>query len=274
MNYAETLERRIQSRHVGWLDIRSTLQHFALINYAVPIDRLTRHIPREHFEVVPFEVDGQTCGLLSVVPFLDEDFHYPRLVPFAKFRFGQTNHRVYVTHRRSGEHAVWFFGTTLGSWLVHCARLLWRIPWHRAKYDIDCVLDESTGRYRRFAMQVDSSWCPSEIELQHTGEPMPLLEGFTSMPQQQLVLTHPVDGYFRRLDGSLGTYSIWHEEIALTQARAKRLYFGLYEQLGILSREEMMRPHSVLICPKTEFVVHMPPRRYVDAATRPGAAPS
>ncbi|MEC7584850.1 MAG: hypothetical protein VYE77_11080, partial [Planctomycetota bacterium] len=86
------------------------------------------------------------------------------------------------------------------------------------------------------------------------------------------VLTHPVEGYFHRLDGALGTYSVWHEMIALTQARATKLYFGLYEQLGILSREEMMRPHSVLICPETEFVVHMPPRRYI--GDRPGATPS
>ena len=251
------------------MDIRSTLQHFALISYAVPIDRLTPHIPTEHFEIAPFEIEGQTCGLISVVPFLDEDFRYARLVPFAKFRFGQTNHRVYVTNRQTGEHAVWFFGTTLGSWLVHCARLLWRIPWHHAKYDFGCVFDEATGRYQRFVVQAQSSWCPTDIELQHTAEPMPLLEGFASMEQQQLVLTHPVDGFFRRLDGSLGTYSVWHEEIALTQAHATRLYFGLYERLGIMTREEMMRPHSVLICPTTEFVVHMPPRRF-----DPGRAPS
>jgi len=149
-SFSDALARRIADRHLGWLDVRSKLLHFALINYAVPIDRLRPHIPEAHFEIVPFEIGGQTCGLLSVVPFLDDDFHYARLAPFAKFRFGQTNHRVYVIDRSTREHAVWFFGTTLGSRLVHCARTLWRIPWHHATYHIDCQYDSEARRYRSF----------------------------------------------------------------------------------------------------------------------------
>ncbi|NJN05593.1 MAG: hypothetical protein HC814_03245 [Rhodobacteraceae bacterium] len=45
---------------------------------------------------------------MSAVPFLDLDFHFDRVLPFAKFVFGQTNYRVYVIDRRTGEHAVWF----------------------------------------------------------------------------------------------------------------------------------------------------------------------
>lgn len=59
--------------------------------------------------------------MLSVVPFLDDDFHDAQLAPFAKFRFGQANHRVYVIEQATGKHAAWFFGTTLGSWLRRLA---------------------------------------------------------------------------------------------------------------------------------------------------------
>ena len=259
--FSDALARRIADRSLGWMDVRTKLQHFALINYAVPIDRLRPHIPEAHFEIVPFEIDNQTCGLLSIVPFLDDDFHYPRLAPFAKFSFGQTNHRVYVIDRSTGEHAVWFFGTTLGSRLVHFARSLWRIPWHHAAYDVDCQYDPDAGRYRRYRFDVKSDWCSCDIELEDTGEPVPLLEGFDSIEQQQLILTHPIEGFFYRLDGSLGTYSVWHDEIALTTAHATRLHFSLYERLDILSSDEMTRPHSILVCPETLFEIHLPPRR-------------
>ena len=198
--------------------------------------------------------------LISIVPLLDQDFNYPRLAPFAKFSFGQTNHRVYVIDRSTGEHAVWFFGTTLGSRLVHLARSLWRIPWHHAGYDIDCSYDPAAGRYRQYRFDVRSDWCSCEIELEDSGEPMSLLEGFDSIEQQKLVLTHPVEGFFYRRDGKLGTYSVWHDEIPLTMASASDLYFSLYEDLEILDRDEMAKPHSVLLCPETLFEIHLPPR--------------
>lgn len=260
-NPAAVLDRRVSDRQTGWLDIRSTLLHFALINYAVPIERLLPHIPQDRFEIARFEIGGRSCGLLSVVPFLDDDFHFSRLAPFAKFRFGQTNHRVYVIDRTTGEHVVWFFGTTLGSWLVHCARSLWRIPWYSAQYNFDCDFDPAEKRYRRYRFDVQSDWCSCEIELRHDGTPLTLLEGFESVDQMKLILTHPVRGFFHRLDGSLGTYSVWHREIPLTMARAEQLYFSLYERIGLLSRDEMMRPHSILVCPETLFEVHMPPHR-------------
>ena len=260
-DYEELLARRIKDRHVGWMDIRSKLLHFALINHAVPIDRLRLHIPDSNFEIVPFEVDGRTCGLLSVVPFLYDDFHYARLAPFAKFRFGQTNHRVYVIDRATGEHVVWFFGTTLGSWMVHCARMLWKIPWYPAKYDFQCSYDDAAGRYRQYELHVASKWCSCEISLEDSGEPAGLLDGFETLEQQKLVVTHPTEGFFYRRDGSVGTYSVWHDEIPVTTGRASHLYFSLYERLGIMTREDMLNPHSILICPETVFDVHMPPRK-------------
>ncbi len=256
---ADILAARLVPPKLGWLDIRSQLRHFALITYAIPIERLQRDLP-ERFEVVPFEIGGRTCGLLSVVPFLDDDFHFARIAPFATFRFGQTNHRVYVRDRRTGEHVVWFFGTTLGSWVVNIARTLWRIPWHRGRYTIDCTFDEAAGRYSEYRFEVDSDWCRCEIRLEDTGQAMTLAEGFTSRDEMVLVLTHPVEGFFTRLDGRLGTYSVWHEQIPLTIGRAGHLYFSMYERTGLLTRDEMQHPHSVLICPQTEFVVHMPPR--------------
>ena len=258
--FSEELDRRIADRRLGWMDVRTKLRHFALINYAVPIDRLRPHIAEERFEIVPFNIGNQTCGLLSVVPFLDVDFHYPRLAPFAKFNFGQTNHRVYVIDRSTGQHAAWFFGTTLGSRLVYLARSFWRIPWHYGSYDIDCKYDSEAGRYRQYRFDIRSPWCSCEIELEDSGKPMALLDGFDSIEQQKLVLTHPVEGFFYRIDGRLGTYSVWHDKIPLTTANASSLYFSLYERLKILSRDEMARPHSVLLCPQTLYEIHLPPK--------------
>lgn len=258
MDSRTLLSQRIADRRSGWLDIRSELLHFALITYALPAERLRPHIhPR--FEIDTFPIDGRPQALMSAVPFVDQDFSYYRIAPFLKWRFPQTNYRVYVTDRKTGERCVWFFGTTLGGRIVGLARWLWRIPWHYASYLFDCRYDPSAGRYERFRFAHHSRWASAEIDVVDTGTPAGLLPGFQDMDEQVLVLTHPVTGFFYRLDGQLGTYSVWHEEIPLTVGKAQGLYFSLYEQLGLLSRAEMLQPHSVLICPRTTFEVHLPP---------------
>ena len=98
------------------------------------------------------------------------------------------------------------------------------------------------------------------IDLEDTGEPVSITGGFQDLDHQTLILTHPVDGFYYRLDNRIGSYSVWHEEIQLTTGHARQLYFSLYERLGLLSRAEMAQPHSVFICPKITFDVYLPPR--------------
>ena len=202
----------------------------------------------------------QPYAFLSAVPFVDVDFHFARLAPFAKFRFAQTNHRVYVIDRHTNQHVVWFFGTTLGSRVVHLAQTAWRIPWHYARYQVDCALDETTGQYTRFQYRATCDWCETEIDITHDKQAVGIPPGFTSMDEANLVLTHPVQGFYFRRDGYLGGYRVWHDVIPMTTGSANHLYFSLYEHLGILSREEMQTPHSIFICPEIEFDIYLPPK--------------
>jgi hypothetical protein len=253
------LDRRLAPRPMGRWVVRSGLVHFALVNYALPCERLVPHIPQDRFEIPEFDIGGRRMAMMSAVPFLDFDFHFESL-PFARFTFGQTNYRVYVIHRATGEHAAWFFGTTLGSATVAIPRLLWRLPWHYARYQVDCRLDAAAGRYERFHYSVRGKWASAEVDVEDTGQPVDTAEGFGSRDETMLILTHPVDGYFRRGDGRLGHYSIWHREMRITSAIPRRLYFSLYERLGLLSADEMARPHSVYLCPEIEFQIHLPPQ--------------
>jgi hypothetical protein len=258
----EALERRLAPRPHGFLDIVSTLRHFAIVTWPVPPERMAPHLP-DRFELELFEVDGRPAALVSAVPFIDEDFHFARLLPFVKLRFGQTNYRAYVKDRASGERVVWFFGTSLSSWTVWPARLLWRIPWHHARYRTIHDFDEASGRYRAFRYAIASRWCDTDLDLVDSGEPVTEGAGFGDEHEWRLVLTHPVEGFFRRLDGRLGTYSVSHDVLGLTRGEARTAYVSLFERLGLLSRAEMERPHSVLLCPRTVFHIHMPPRAVI-----------
>jgi Uncharacterized conserved protein (COG2071) len=252
------IEENLRRRPHGALTISTRLRHFALINYAVPVEKLTPWIP-EDFEIETFEDQEHRFGLISVVPFVDEDFRFINILPNAKFTFAQTNHRIYVRHRSTNRKAVWFFGTTLGSRLVAFPRMLWKLPWHSAKYRTNFDYDATAKKYKLFEFTIDSRWCGGHINLEDVGTPVPLLRGFKDYDEMKLILTHPIDGYYFRRDGKVGSYSIWHEEMHFTQAKPRALYFELYERLKIMSRSEMESPHSVLICPNAEFRIQLPP---------------
>jgi hypothetical protein len=260
-DYRALLNRRLRPHRDGWLDVYSTLKHFALITYALPKSRLEPHIPADRFEIAEFDIGGERRAMLSVVPFLDVDFHFVRLFPFLKFRFGQTNHRVYVIDKATGEPGVWFFGTTLGSPLVHIARALWRIPWHHARYQVDCHYNAAAHRYDTYRYMVASDWCSARVHIEDTGTPVALTEGFATLDEMRVILTHPVDGYYRRTDGILGMYAVRHAAMQGTTGRAVDLYFSLYERLGILSAEEMQHPHSIFLTSEIAFSILLPPRR-------------
>lgn len=255
---ADIIRERLQDVPTRWLDISTVLRHFALITYALPAERLRPHVP-ERFEIVEFDLEGEKRALLSAVPFWDENFSFVCL-PFLRFSFGQVNHRIYVRDRETGENAVWFLGTTLGSGLVRPARALWRIPWHTSRHHENCDYDSESRHYREWRMDVDSSWCSARIELRDTGEAMRLMPGFQSMDELVLILTHPVNGFFYRTDGKVGTYSVRHDIMNLTMAEPVDLHFSLYERLGLLTASEMLKPHSILLCPEIRFAIQMPPR--------------
>jgi hypothetical protein len=251
-----TLQSRLHRPPPNLLDIHTTLQHFALINYAVPAERLQPYIP-ERFEIPEFGINGRPLALLSIVPFIDTHFRYIRIAPWFKLRFAQTNYRVYVIDRQTNQHVVWFFGTTLGSPIVFLARSLWHIPWYYGRYKTS--FRHENGRYTQFQYRTESKWAAAEVDIEDTGQPLAVQPGFDTLEEMQLILTNPVAGFYYRMDGRLGSYTIWHDLMEMTLAQPRKLHFALLERLKILTQEEMNRPHSIFITPTIDFDIHLPP---------------
>lgn len=247
------LRERLRPVRPGLLDIATVLRHFVMVTYSVAPDRLASHLPEGVFTPEILRINNRDRALVSAVFFIDEDFRFVRL-PYPRFRFAQTNYRTYVRRVDNNKPAVWFFGTTLGGWPVHVARKLWRIPWHPGRYTTSMK-----GNPVRYQYRVESSWAPADIDIVDTGSPLRSAPGFPSSHHLELILTHPVEGFFRRLDGRLGTYSIRHPLMAMTHGRAQRLSIPLFSTLGLLDEDKQATPHSIAICPRVPFHILMPP---------------
>lgn len=241
------------------IDVVSGLEHFAIVTYAIPPERL-RPLVHERFDLDSIKMDGKSRALVSVVPFLDRDFHFAR-APWLRFCFGQTNYRAYVMDTETGKRGVWFFGTTLDSWTVAMPHYLWSLPWYRGRTRFTCQYDVAARRYTDYRAVTLSAWGPAMLELTDTGMPPAEIPGFTDLETAAIVLTHPLDGFFYRRDGALGSYSVWHDRLQPTVGHIVHAQIGLFDRLGLVPFAEQLQPHSVLIQPLTEFAIFLPPVR-------------
>ncbi len=242
------------------IDAVSDLEHFAIVTYAIPPERL-RPLVHQRFDLdCVAGAGGELRALVSMVPFLDRNFHFARL-PWLCFRFGQTNYRAYVIDRATGKRGVWFFGTTLDSWSVVFPRYLWKLPWHRGRTRFSCHYDACSRRYMRYRVAARSEWAPVRLELADSGLAPVKMTGFLDLDLAAVILTHPFNGFFYRRDGALGSYRVWHERLNLTAGRVVQAEIGLFDRLGLVPFAEQDSPHSVLIQPRTEFSIYLPPKK-------------
>jgi hypothetical protein len=167
-----------------------------------------------------------------------------------------------VVDSETGRRLVWFFGTSLDSWSVVVPRYLWQLPWHRGRIRFDCELDSGGQRYERYRMTTRSDWAALELELEDSGLPVSELVGCDDLEAGLVILTHPLYGVFYRRNGSLGSYSIWHDRLQLSIGKCIRARFDLFDRLGVVPFADQLTPHSVLLQPRTEFTIYLPPRSY------------
>ena len=251
----------------GGMDAETTLRHFAIITYMVEPERLRPFIPPRFQLACVQDAGGAEKALVSIVPFVDVDFHFVRL-PWIKWRFGQTNYRAYVVDSRTGEQAVWFFGTSLASVTNVWPRFAWKLPWHRARMQFDCAWDGDNGRYAYYRLRTQSRWAPAQVELADTGQPPHSLMGFDSLEAGLVLLTHPLKGFYYRRDGRVGSYTIWHDRLRVSNGRLLRASFPLLDRLGLVPEGDLNRVHSVLLQHSTVFTIYLPPS--VETTTNEG----
>ena len=257
MNPLTFTDELLARQPTSGIDVVTTLSHFAIVTYRVAPDVLRRHIhPR--FEPDLIDCGGGEAALVSVVPFVDQDFRLARF-PWLKGRFGQTNYRAYVTDTETGEHAVWFFGTSLDSPAVFVPRHLWKLPWHKASIRFDCEYDARLGRYRSYRMVTNNSWADALLELEDTGAAPSALDGFADLETGLVLLTHPRRGYYFRRDGRLGSYAIWHSRLRPTVGRVVEARFDLLNRLELVASGDVSSVHSVLMQHQTDFTIYLPP---------------
>jgi len=260
VNFTQELQNRVKNRKKhSLIDMNTLLEHFVIISYKVPVNRIKHLIP-EPFKLWTFVEDNVEYALISAVNFKDTDFSLSRILQFIKFNFYQTNFRTYIIDKTNNSHCAWFFGTTLGSKTSLIPNKIWKMPWERGKYTEDIRI--KNGIYNKYELEFKSKQGIGKVSLVSTTTKMKIHSGFTSLDEQLLILTHPVIGYYYLKNKEIGTYEIWHPKMDLCEGKLDDAYFELFNKLNLLDKKEMKHPHSVLIINEIEFDILLPPKKY------------
>jgi uncharacterized protein YqjF (DUF2071 family) len=233
-------------------DVLTTLADFAMVTWAIDPAAVACHLAPGFEPDVRVLDDGRRVAMVSAVAFRDLDFRFA-IAPWLRLWMGQTNYRTYVI--RNGQRCAWFFGTSLTRPFVAIPRLWWKLPWHAAHMRFDVGWDGE--RCTHYELTTRSRWGPAELVLEGSDRPMGRLDGFADAEETLVVLTHPLEGFYYRTDGRVGSYSIWHAPLDLAHARVATSRFPVLERLGLVTIGQPV--HSALVQRRTEFLIRLPP---------------
>jgi uncharacterized protein YqjF (DUF2071 family) len=229
--------------------MRVSLQHFAMVTYRVPAERLRQNIPQTLELDTRIDQVGNEYGFVSAVMFQNTDFR-AFSIPWPRLTFLQINYRTYV--RYHGNPAVWFFLMVQQSFVANLYRAILKTPTYVAPIQLN--YERQVQGYRSYCLDSDSPQHRLHVDIE--GTDVPLVSDVTLGTPEEMVrfFTDRFEGYFYETSTRrISCLPVWHESINPQPGRPRRITIGLFEQLGILLPEEKPEPIQVLLQPNIHF---------------------
>lgn len=224
---------------------RLSMRDFAIVTFAVDPERLSALLPHS-FEPDAFTLDDRSeAAFVSMVSFRVQSL-WGGGIRFP-LNYVQANYRAYV--RRHGQRCVWFFGSTVGSFIAEVPRILIGAPWYRGKSSIDAAWD-GTG-YSSYAFSNRGDWGSAHVSCSGSQPLAARLDGFADLDGTLEVLGSPRSGFAQRRDGSLLELRVEHDVLSPLLGSAAEARFSVFENLNLCGVSAV--PHSVLLQRETTF---------------------
>ncbi|MDP9067607.1 MAG: DUF2071 domain-containing protein [Actinomycetota bacterium] len=229
------------------------VENFALITHAVPVERLRRVVP-DRFTLETFESEcGREIGFISASSFCNHQIHWSA-ARYPAHDFDQSTFRTYVTHR--GRRGAYFFGTYVSTRASFIAQIAVAANTHLAEFDVDIDLQEDG--YASYSSRAVTAQGELHFELEARGAPEAKPPFATGLEHSEFI-TYRLHGFSRPPLGGVSYGPIEHRHMDPWSGQLISGRFDMWEELGLLPRDEWDTPFSVLVEPSVRFTLH-PPR--------------
>lgn len=229
------------------------VENFALINHAVPAERVRRHVP-DKFELETFESnDGKELCFVSASCFCNRQLRWS-MSRYPAIDFDQNTYRTYVTHE--GQRGSYFLGTNVSTRLSFVGQTAVAAVSFRAEFDVH--IEKGVEGYSIYSSSSESGMGRTEFEVVAREKPA-AKHPFATGDEHAQYITYRLHGYARNPLGFETHGPVSHRHMQPWSGTLMSGRFDFWEQLGILFPDEVLPAYSVLVEPSVLFTL-MPPR--------------
>lgn len=227
----------------GLTSIRMGLTNVLYISYLVPSIRIRPLVP----SFLSLATNQADQVYLSFVAMKCNRVRLAAL-PWPRFDYDQLNLRTYVIDPNTGEPAVYFFRSGVSLGVIPLLTRILGIPWEKIAFKMDFT---SRPRYRASGHWLGDINC--EIDA-----PAGVL------PAESVIehLTGPMRGFIGS-EGKVRSFRIDHRTLEIQPALLRSIEFPLPVKEGLIMESELRYPDTVLIVPRAEFTIYLPPQRFI-----------
>ncbi len=248
-----------------WTSLEMIFYDMLYITYLVPTERVSRVMPED---VTPVEING---GHVAVAVWL---FHVLEAkaarVPSPRVSYHQINVYTFVHDPVTSERALFLLRAGVTSpWVARLARWL-GVPVDVVQLQI---VPERDKRLRYQHYRATGDWGgPLQVEADEVAPRLEEAPPPFSSPQEAVVhLTDMLVGLYAQ-GPKLHRVEAWHPRLQPRVAQVDVVRLPVLAQLGIVTEEEMVHPHSVFLAPRGHYLLHLPPQRVTARASQDGGA--
>lgn len=237
------------------LSVEMLLRDMLYVSYLIPASRLRTVLPPS---LKPAVIDGENV-FVSLVIFRGKT-SAAATIPTPRIPFDQVNIRTYVIDPVTGKPSVHFVQCGIsGSLITFLYRTLSGMPVEHTPFSIEPEKDME-GSYSHY--KASGIWNGTfTIEAQ---EISPALTSLVPFPNVQAAIDYLIDplvGFY--FDGNiLRRLEVYHAPLVPRVCKPEKIIFPYLSQLGIVPKEEIPLPHSILLVPFTPFLIYLPARAY------------
>jgi uncharacterized protein YqjF (DUF2071 family) len=227
--------------------VSTLLKDLLYISYLVPSERVRKLVP----SILRLQTTDDKV-FVSVVMMRNTSVG-PLWIPWPRQHYNQLNIRTYVDDPTTGGGAVFFFRSGITSLSALAVPRLLGLPWEKITLHLEskltsgglCSLKANGDFHGMVVMEAQSS-----------------RRGGAPSPDTTEQITAPQIGFVTATDQHrLLRFRVKHPFVEPVLCDMTAFRFPLLEQTGMVKKEEMGRPHSVLLVPSTQFLIYLPPRR-------------
>ncbi|HEX2240921.1 MAG TPA: DUF2071 domain-containing protein [Actinomycetota bacterium] len=225
--------------------------NFALITYAVPAARIEAHLPRS-YDLDVFEGPEGRTAFVSTTCFCNHDFRLAG-VGYPRHTFNESTYRTYVTHK--GRKGIYFFGRYLGTRRAWASQRPIARHTYTAKFEI--ATESSGGTYTSYTCHAASDQGETSFALQAIDQPdesPPFATGY----ELTQFLTYRLHGFYTDSLGFQGHMPVGHPRMNPVAGKLSAARFTLWNELGVVTDDEVLDPYSVLVIAEVPFTLYAP----------------